>query len=133
MMYAGFWIRACAAVLDWIALAIAFGVVGPILTNVPFGPEIGGLSSFLLYGAYFALLESSETQATVGKMLVGIIVTDADGRRLTIPRAIGRYAAKFVSGMTCTIGFLMAAFTDRKRALHDIIADTVVIYKINSR
>jgi uncharacterized RDD family membrane protein YckC len=76
---------------------------------------------------YFALMESSAKQATLGKAMIGVIVTDADGSRISFGRASGRYFAKFVSVITLMIGFIMAAFTKRKQALHDMMAGCLVI------
>ncbi len=78
---------------------------------------------------YFALMESSSRQATLGKMLVGIMVTDLDGGRISFGRATGRHFAMILSALTCYIGFVMAAFTERKQALHDMIAGTLVVRK----
>jgi uncharacterized RDD family membrane protein YckC len=72
-------------------------------------------------------MESSAKQATVGKMALGIIVTDLDGRRIGFGRATGRYFAKILSALTLGIGFLMAGFTERKQALHDMVASCLVI------
>jgi uncharacterized RDD family membrane protein YckC len=72
-------------------------------------------------------MESSSRQATVGKMTLGLKVTDLAGRRISFARASGRYFAKYVSSMTLLIGYIMAGFTERKQALHDIIAGTLVI------
>jgi uncharacterized RDD family membrane protein YckC len=76
---------------------------------------------------YFALMESSSHQATLGKMALGIRVTDLQGGRLTFGRATARFFGKIVSGLICYIGFIMAAFTERKQALHDMIAGTLVV------
>jgi uncharacterized RDD family membrane protein YckC len=76
---------------------------------------------------YYAGQESSSAQATLGKRLMGIKVTDPDGRRLSFARALGRWLAASLSYLTLYVGFLMAAFTDRKRALHDMIAGTLVV------
>jgi uncharacterized RDD family membrane protein YckC len=76
---------------------------------------------------YFALLESSARGATVGKMVLGLRVVDGQGNRISFLRATGRFFAKILSGMILFIGFLMVAFTERKRGLHDIIADTLVV------
>ena len=78
---------------------------------------------------YAALMESSARQATLGKMMIGVVVTDTEGNRLSFGRASARYFAKFVSVITLMIGFIMAAFTKRKQALHDIMAGTLVIRK----
>ena len=85
------------------------------------------VSSFTIPFLYFTLMESSSMQATLGKKLVGIRVTDLNGQRITFGRAAGRYLGKLVSAMILMIGFLMAAFTARKQALHDIMAGTLVV------
>lgn len=75
---------------------------------------------------YEAAMESSSKQATVGKMALGLRVTDLEGRRISFARATGRHFAKIISGMTLLIGYIMAGFTERKQALHDMIAGTLV-------
>lgn len=77
--------------------------------------------------AYFVGFESSAYQATPGKMALGLIVTDSDGRRISPMRAVGRYFAKILSAMILLIGFIMVAFTERKQGLHDMIASTLVV------
>jgi uncharacterized RDD family membrane protein YckC len=78
---------------------------------------------------YEALMTSSERGATLGKRALGLRVLKSDGTRLSFGRATGRFFAKaFITGIIpFGIGYIMAGFTDRKRALHDMIADTVVI------
>jgi len=76
---------------------------------------------------YFAVCESSPWQATVGKLALGIRVTDMHGNRISIPRALGRYAAKYLSTLILCIGFLMVGWTRRKQGLHDMIAGTLVL------
>ena len=87
----------------------------------------GGLFVVKLF--YFAGMESSASQATLGKMALGIKVTDDQGQRLTFSHALGRWFAAALSYITLYVGFLMAAFTDRKRALHDMVASTLVVDK----
>lgn len=84
----------------------------------------------LLTWLYYGLLESSAWQATLGKKALGLEVTDLRGTRVTFGRATGRYFARYISIMTIGIGFLMAGFTEKKQALHDIIAGTLVIRKL---
>ncbi len=84
------------------------------------------LVSLLVTVAYFALLESSAWQGTVGKRVCRLRVTDLAGRRIRLPRALGRYLGKYVSAALLMLGFLMAGWTMRKQALHDIIASTLV-------
>jgi uncharacterized RDD family membrane protein YckC len=76
---------------------------------------------------YYALLESSFKQATLGKMALGLKVTDMEGKRISFGQATGRYFAKILSGLILCIGYLMAAFTEKKQALHDIIVGTLVV------
>ena len=85
------------------------------------------LVTLLLTIAYFVLLESSRWQATVGKRVCRLRVTDLSGRRIGIGRALGRYLGKFVSALLLGIGFLMVGWTRRKQGLHDLMADTLVM------
>jgi uncharacterized RDD family membrane protein YckC len=78
---------------------------------------------------YFAYFESSEKQATFGKQALGLIVTDTNGDRITFVKGIVRYLAKIVSGLTLLIGYLIQPFTEKKQALHDMIAGTLVFKK----
>ncbi|PYV08295.1 MAG: hypothetical protein DMG23_13885, partial [Acidobacteria bacterium] len=70
---------------------------------------------------------SSKWQVTLGKKLVGIIVTDVNGNRITFGRANARYWSKFISAVLLYIGFIMVAATRRKQALHDLCASTLVV------
>lgn len=90
----------------------------------------GGLSllGLILTIGYFVLMESSHWQATVGKRVCKLRVTDLDGRRISIARALGRYLGKFVSAFILGIGFLMVGWTRRKQGLHDVMADTLVMH-----
>ncbi|HEY0233205.1 MAG TPA: RDD family protein, partial [Dokdonella sp.] len=76
---------------------------------------------------YYAGFESSRHQATLGKQAIGIQVTDLEGRRLSLGRALGRWFAASLSYLTLYIGFFMAGFTQRKQALHDYVAGTLVV------
>jgi len=119
--YAGFWKRVAALLIDSVVISAATG----ILTAVTFG--MAWFSIFLLPWVYEAIMLSSEKQATVGKMVLGIVVTDVNGGRITFARATGRHFAKWLSALILGIGFLMVAFTEKKQALHDMIADTLVV------
>ena len=136
--YGGFWVRVVAYIIDAVVLGIAssilFGVFGVSLVpesfdTYEFPPSFVWLNvaSVAMVWLYFALLESAPRGATVGKMALGLRVVTGDGRQLSFLNATGRYFAKFLSAMFMGIGFLMVGFTDRKRGLHDMIADTVVI------
>jgi uncharacterized RDD family membrane protein YckC len=86
------------------------------------------LISILIQWLYHAYLESGEKQATWGKQALGIYVTDLMGNRVTFGRASGRFFAKIVTGMIpLGIGYIMAGFTERKQALHDMMAGSLVL------
>lgn len=146
-VYAGFWRRFAAYFLDGLILMVVTIPVG-FLTGFPFlgfgfrdpgdlDPEafaamigavlIGNGISFVVGGAYFAMMESSSRQATLGKMALGLRVTDVAGRRISLGRAAGRYVAHLLSNVTLLIGYLMMLFTERRQALHDMVAGTVVV------
>jgi uncharacterized RDD family membrane protein YckC len=74
-------------------------------------------------------MECSDNQATLGKMAIGIIVTDLNGNKISFGRATGRYFGKIISSVILLIGFFMAAFTEKKQAFHDIITGCLVVKK----
>jgi uncharacterized RDD family membrane protein YckC len=143
IQYAGFWLRFVAAVIDaiivgvviWplsLMIGIAIGLAGGAVSMPGIGVHIvNGIVSFALSSCaswiYEAAMESSSKQATVGKMALALKVTDLEGQRISFARATGRHFAKYVSGMILGIGYIMAGFTERKQALHDMIAGTLVI------
>ena len=122
--YAGFWRRFGAYLIDAILLAVVGGILNAIV-----GRTLGNALGTLIFLGYFAYMESSPNQGTIGKMALGIKVTDLDGNPISFGRALGRNAAKFISAIILLIGFIMAAFTARKQALHDMIAGTLVVTK----
>jgi len=83
---------------------------------------------FLVFGSwlYEAFMESSSYQATLGKMIFGMKVTDLNGNRISFGRATGRHFAKWLSAMILGIGYIMVGFTERKQGLHDLLAGTLV-------
>lgn len=152
VQYAGFWLRAFAYLFDYILLIILLSPLNLLLTpgsknpftimienfqhpDNPIMPNIdavireswvGLLSAFITF-FYFASWKSSRFQATPGKITMGIRVTDALGLRLSFWRAAGRYVNKILSDLTLLIGYIMAGTTPKKQALHDELADTLVI------
>ena len=139
-MYAGFWLRFAAYLIDSILLGLIFFPLGLGLglmmgaTGNNQNPELmlglnGGLNmvSLVVTWLYSSLLESSSWQGTVGKKLIGLRVTDLDGRRISFGRATGRHFGKILSGLICLAGFIMAAFTEKHQALHDQLAGTLVL------
>jgi len=101
-------------------------VIGGFLVLIFTLAGLGILAQWL----YFAYLESGEKQATWGKQAMNIYVTDLAGNRLSFGRASLRYFGKIISGLIpLFIGYIMAGFTERKQALHDMIASTLVLRK----
>jgi len=141
--YAGFWIRFLAwlidAVLLWILnigthsiIRLSAGVSVFPLWSRSAGAPLGltcaeSLVEFAVNWLYFALFESSVSQATLGKQALRLRVTDLRGQRISFARATGRFFAKIVSFVTLCIGFVMIAFTSRRQGLHDMMAETVVL------
>jgi uncharacterized RDD family membrane protein YckC len=150
--YSGFWIRFAAYLIDGLIMS-----AGILVLFIPSTAALGLSSAmsgmrwdrgmepaqitllvgwiFLLLGLavlvtwlYHALLESSAWQATIGKRAVGLIVTDLAGRPISFARASGRHFAKFISNLIpFEIGYIMAAFTDKRQALHDMIAGCLIL------
>jgi uncharacterized RDD family membrane protein YckC len=121
VFYAGFWQRFAAIIIDAVVVSLAASILAAGTAG------FGSFALIFLTWLYEALMISSEKQATVGKMILGIIVTDSDGLRFSFVRATARHFAKYLSGLLLGIGFLMAAFTQKKQALHDMLVDTLVV------
>lgn len=152
-IYGGFWIRFVAFIIDSIIIDfLEIIIILPILGA--FGVSIGGLeglrnmenwtdvalvsliagvsgtliiTSLVVQWLYYALMHSSNWQATLGKRAVGLKVVDGNDVRINFTTASLRYLGKIVSGLILCIGFIMAAFSVKKQALHDMIASTYVI------
>ena len=150
--YAGFWKRFFAYLIDALILdavaLVVFGVVflviggGALLSgNKSIGDFAAAMTGFailllvlLFFGLivavwlYFAKMESSPSQATIGKRVMGIYVTDLQGQRLSFGKATARFFSKIITGLIpLGIGYIMAGFTEKRQALHDIIAGTLVM------
>jgi uncharacterized RDD family membrane protein YckC/Tfp pilus assembly major pilin PilA len=123
-LYAGFWRRGGAYLLDSLILIIPTAIVSIGLHG---SPTLATFVNVAIVCAYFAGFHSSAKQATLGKMAFGIKVTNLAGERIGIGRGIGRYFATWLSAMILAIGYLMAGFTQKKQALHDMIAATLVV------
>lgn len=139
LAYGGFWLRYVAASIDGVivsAISWAFAAMAIMVSGGTRAPLPPGLVLFILtlYVAgswlYFALMESSEIQATLGKLAVGLIVTDLTGERITFTHATGRYFGKIISALTLGVGYFMAAFTDHKQTLHDLMAGCHVLLRL---
>ena len=150
IVYAGFWRRVAAYQLDsFIVGIVSYIVIIPFAMVMGFSTQQALLASddepaalfsalwpmlalmyllvFAIQATYFAWMHSRPAQATLGKMAVGIKAANADGGRISFGKGILRWLALFLSALPLGIGFLMAAFTERKRALHDMVCDTVVV------
>ena len=152
--YAGFWLRLVAFLIDYfllefvgfiLSLPFIGGIILSAISLENARPQEGlaifgavGIASLvllvilinlLLGWLYYAFMQSSKLQATIGKMALNIIVTDLEGNRITFGRATARYFSKIISNMTLYIGYILAGLTEKKQALHDMIAGTLVIRK----
>lgn len=162
IVYAGFWRRFAASVIDWAVLGCVanqlywwvvnlvywwvvnqvylwrFAIHARIVFDLrPESYEQAKLIAYVISipllivikWSYFAGLESSPLKATIGKICLGIYVTDLDGKRISFARATGRHFGKAVSAIMLLVGFLMAGLTQEKQALHDIMAACLVLRK----
>jgi len=135
--YAGFWIRFVAVLIDGLITGFASAAVQAILIPaVALGQPSAGRATAYLGIAYLASITIAcayeslfvyKCGATPGKMIFGLRVVRPDGGPISLGRAIGRYFAKMLSAIILGIGYIMAAFDNEKRGLHDILADTRVI------
>lgn len=154
--YGGFWLRFLAYIIDGAVIMIGVCVVAiPLVFLTGFGaflseihPEedwnkswvsvlvavfvLFGVASLVITWLYHALMESSEWQATVGKKALGLVVTDMQGRRVSFWRATGRHFGKIVTNMVpAFIGYIIAGFTEKKQALHDMMAGCLILQRGN--
>jgi len=150
--YAGFWLRFLALLIDNVVMGL-----GVILILIPlifltglraflgeFHPseDMNDVGVFMLIGfvflvataslvltwLYHALMESSEWQATLGKKVLGLVVTDMAGRRVSFGRSTGRHFGKMITNMIpAFIGYIMAGFTEKRQAIHDMLAGCLVL------
>jgi uncharacterized RDD family membrane protein YckC len=136
--YAGFWRRFGANFIDGILVNVVSFIAGLILGGILVATDskmddgmtaVSYLIGLAIGVLYYGLCESSKAQATLGKMALGVKVTDMDGKRISFGRALGRYFGKIVSGLILGIGYLMIAFTEKKQGLHDMMAGTLVVKK----
>lgn len=156
--YAGFWLRFAAYLIDQLVISVVGGILAiPVILGViAFGlnlKEIKNSSDFFTQGGllmvggivglvvlailviivmkwlYYALMESSKYGGTLGKMAVSIKVVDYEYNRISFGRATGRYFSRIITNMTFWIGYIIAGFTQKKQALHDLMANCLVVCK----
>jgi len=156
LAYAGFWLRFVAYIIDGVVSGLAFLILliplfvltgaGAALSKIGSGEDIDNavaavLSIGFLFGffgiiflvswLYYALSESSSWQATLGKKMLNLKVTDMTGQPISFGRASGRFFAKIITNMIpLMIGFIIAGFTEKKQAIHDMIASCLVLRKV---
>jgi uncharacterized RDD family membrane protein YckC len=143
--YASFWIRLLAFFIDGLIASIIGYIIGFLCAGVVclLALVIGGVLAqdiimdlimiiigFMMVCLYFALMENSKMQATLGKKIVGIKVIDQDGERITFDSAIIRFFTKILSGLILGIGYLMIFRNPKKQGLHDKITKTYVIKNV---
>ncbi len=154
--YAGFWLRFVAYLIDGFVSGLAFLILliplfiltgaGAALSKIASGEDIDkDVAAFLSIGflfgffgiiflvswLYHALSESSSWQATLGKKMLNLKVTDMTGQPISFGRASGRFFAKIITGMIpLMIGYIIAGFTEKKQAIHDMIASCLVLRKV---
>lgn len=155
VVYAGFWKRFAAAMIDNLILSVVlivvllvgvalFGGMAALSQGFTSSDPSGGMLAFLMIGIYgvpivsqalyFTWMHASGGQATLGKMAVGIKVTRGDGSRISTARSFGRWAGLFffyllTCGLAYLVSAIMAGTTERKQALHDMASDTLVVDK----
>lgn len=139
IQYAGFWKRVAASLIDIIIMIIGMFpiilILGLLLIpttgnadNIQASWEgLGNVVGIIFTWLYNALMESSSKQATLGKIFLGIKVTDLSGNRIGFGKATGRHFGKFISSIILCIGYIMVAFTQKKQGLHDIMAGCLVV------
>ena len=143
-VYAGFWKRWLAWLIDWCVLFGLRMAVAALLGGIAALLEVTGLETptvqavegvvvmlvlYLCAWPYYAFMEASRTGGTLGKMAVGLQVIDIDGERPTFAQTTARFFARLASILFLGFGFLMIAFTGRKQALHDMAANCLVVTK----
>jgi uncharacterized RDD family membrane protein YckC len=140
--FAGFWLRAVAYLIDTILISLVFGLVAsfypstfikfPDAASTPLAslPQLTPIAFAITITAtwfYYTMFEVSIWQATPGKRVMRLYVADLKGQRLTFVRAAARNFAKMISSLTFLVGYLVAGFTEKKQALHDILAGCLVL------
>lgn len=139
-VFAGFLKRFVAYIIDGALFTVAFILVMALFSESTINLELGDPAMFgymsqlylyfcIAWWLYFALMEASSMQGTLGKKIIGIKVVDEQGQRIGFGKATLRHFSSFLSYISLSVGYLMAAFTKRKQALHDIVASCLVVNK----
>ena len=144
-VFAGFWLRAVAYLLDTVLISLVGGLIASFYpatfikfpdaataASNPFAslPQLTPLGFAITLGAtwiYYTMFEASAWQATPGKRIMKIYVTDMFGQRPTVARVAARNVAKIISNLSFLVGYLVAGFTVKKQALHDMVTSCLVL------
>lgn len=141
--YAGFWKRGAAFFIDAVIIMFPQAFLGNIFGTAfvnrmssvdPIQEYIGytlwaQIIAVVVAWVYMAGMESSSFQASIGKLLLGIRVVGKDGGRISFARATGRFLGRILSVLVAGLGILAIAFSEKKQALHDMMADCLVVNK----
>ncbi len=147
--FAGFWLRLAAHIIDHFVLGFVIGAIvsftmlvmgisasfledmdNPATQMIVISfSTVVGVSALVVTWLYYAMMESSSYQGTLGKLALSMKVTDANGEKVSFAQATGRFFGKFLSSFILYIGYIMIAFTEKKQGLHDILAGTLVLRK----
>ena len=144
--YAGFWTRFAAMTIDGVIIIFFTTFLRWLIQDslnlhpyeYSYDDELNlriisyalwSLNLIIIQWCYFAGMESSPLQATIGKLATGIYVTNLKGERISFAQASGRHFGKIISGIILNIGYILAAFTEKKQALHDMMSNSLVLKK----
>ena len=140
--FAGFWLRAVAYLIDTVLISLVLGLIASFypsifikfpdsvptsLTSLPQLTPVALAITITATWFYYTMFEASAWQATPGKRVLRLYVADVHGQRVTFARAAARNLAKIISSLTFLVGYLVAGFTERKQALHDILSGCLVL------
>jgi len=126
--YATFWERVAATLIDGLILGVVAYICGIRVSNGYTNASIGNnILTTVLYALYYAGLESSQYQASLGKMVMHLKVTDENGNRISFANALGRYFGKMLSSLILGIGYLLMLGSPKSQCLHDMLAHTLVV------
>lgn len=135
LRYANFWKRLAAQIFDQLILGVITSGFTVLLATVVIPADVtvqqvyilASIGSLVINWLYFAAMESSTTQATLGKLAIELRVVDMHGQRISFGRASGRFFGKILSGLMLGIGYLMIGMTPKRQAMHDLLTDCLVI------
>ena len=129
-VYAPYWQRVVAHIIDCICIGIVSGIVSAVVSyfiDNTIAIILLYVVQIVFFWLYYSLQESGPQQGTIGKQIFGIKVTDNHGNKISFLRATARTFSRFISVMACCIGYLMPAITEQSKGLHDFIAGTMVL------